>query len=102
MVGTADGVVVLPEWVAPTAGMEADQWAYLRGRIEGVPGSCRVWRVSLADLAPYLLPEPVPTVPRAAVQAAVKRIRAKATEYHLSWERDAIDECADIIEEEVL
>lgn len=53
--------------------MDADQWAYRQAATNE-----HVICVDDNDLAPYLLPEPVPTVPRAAVQTAVDMLRDMA------------------------
>jgi hypothetical protein len=73
MVGAAGGMAVLPGWKMLTQGMQADIDAFFDGA-ERARYGVTLRPVSLADLAPYLLPEPVPTVPRAAVQAAVDEI----------------------------
>ena len=70
MVGAAGGVAVLPAFIKETEGMHADVSAWLEGRGPW-DGNRRLLLVFSEDIPPYLLPEPVPTVPRAAVQAAV-------------------------------
>ena len=72
MVGAAGGVAVRPVWIARTNGMHLDLEAF-----EAEGGRDLVY-ASKDDLAPYLPPEPVPTVPRAAVQAAVDKIAFEA------------------------
>lgn len=101
MVGAAGGVAVVPAFVKETAGMHADVSAWLDGRGPW-DGNRRLLLVFSEDIPPYLLPEPepmaewvkrayaraaeclndapepVPTVSRAAVQAAVDRIAFEA------------------------
>jgi len=78
-VGAAGGVAVAPGWIAPTSGMDADMRAWNKAAFYSpAETDIEAFAVSSADLAPYLLPEPVPTVPRAAVQAAVDRMDAEA------------------------
>ena len=67
MVGAAGGVAVVPGWIH-TAGMVSDYNAWRSTE------NARAIDVDCASLAPYLLPEPVPTVPRAAVQAAMDEV----------------------------
>lgn len=67
MVGKLSGDLVIPKWYDITAGMEHDQWAYLRGGISG-PACGGIWRVDWSDVEPYYT-APVETVPRAKVQA---------------------------------
>jgi hypothetical protein len=70
MVGAAGGMAVLPAGPM-TSGMMCDYVSWCDACGDG-----GAFNVSLADLAPYLLPEVTPTVPRAAVQAAVDEIAA--------------------------
>lgn len=77
MVGAAGGVAVVPAFIKETEGMNADVSAWLEGRGPW-DGNRRLLLVFSEDIPPYLLPEPVPTVPRAAVQAAVDEMRQKA------------------------
>lgn len=71
MVGAAGGVAVRPVWIARTGGMRLDSEAFEAG------GGRELVYASKADLAPYLPPEPVPTVPREAVRAAVDEINKR-------------------------
>jgi hypothetical protein len=75
MVGAAGGVAVIPGWITRTSGMQADIDAFFGGG-EHARYGVTLRPVTRDDLAPYLLPEPVPTVPRAAVQAAVDEMSA--------------------------
>jgi hypothetical protein len=76
MVGAAGGVAVAPGWMTPTAGMDADMRAWNEAAFySDAKTDIEAFAVSLDDIEPYLLPEPVPMVPRAQVQAAVDAVR---------------------------
>jgi hypothetical protein len=99
MVGRTKGALIMPTWYGVTSGMTEDARAHHDAWRWNHSKDPDVIAVSLDDLAPYLLPEPepirgwikrayariteeclndppepVPTVPRAAVQAAVDEI----------------------------
>lgn len=102
MVGAAGGVAVVPAFIKETEGMRVDVSAWLDGRGPW-DGNRRLLLVFSEDVPPYLLPDPVPTVPRAAVQAAVDEMRDRfagvmhSVDPHRRGIASGVSQAADII-----